>query len=257
MLMAFLTRLKGINMKLEIVKDSHPFVKKGQRFKVKRLCDDGSAVVKTGVSIPKKLYELDLKFSIDWSTIQSCFTQAAMDEDGSWWVYYVEPHIGGTLGDSAWGSDGTCSRIGQSELSETDLRKYWKHSLLKRPMIERPVNKFRIEAVGDAVVFQVLEMDERFRYKLDGTRTYDGSEMRVASAGSPEVLNVELVYLRGLENYLDDRASLFRCANKTSAIRLAEKLARSLIEWAEMYEGFSDYSTEVKSDYDGRFLTIT
>ena len=109
--------------------------------------------------------------------------------------------------------------------------------------------KFRIEAWGSVVLFQILEMDERFRRNW-GKPNYtfqpkDG--LTVVSCENPE-LRINEIYLRGTVNGMDGRVASLTFETKKDAEDYCQKVVNSLRDWARNWEGWGNEEIETDDD---------
>ena len=102
--------------------------------------------------------------------------------------------------------------------------------------------KFRLEVWGSTVLFQVLEMDERFRCgvydeQLDYTSKKSGGFV-VMSQDSPDLGNY-YICLRGLNKDRDDDVVQVKiCGGQKQAESYAQNIYTALRDWAENWEGW-------------------
>jgi hypothetical protein len=104
--------------------------------------------------------------------------------------------------------------------------------------------KFRLEVWGSTVLFQVLEMDERFRCrvydeKLDYISKKAGGFF-VVSQESP-YLGPKYICLRGLNKDRDDDVGQRKIyGGQREAESYAQNIYTALKDWAENWEGWGE-----------------
>lgn len=98
--------------------------------------------------------------------------------------------------------------------------------------------KFRLEVWETTIIFQVLEMDERFKH-IDNTFTSKNG-IEIWSHSSPELACETKIYLRGI--YKEDalRISFLECESKENAIKTKQNIIIALKDWAENWVGFKE-----------------
>ena len=69
--------------------------------------------------------------------------------------------------------------------------------------------KFRLEIWETTVVFQILEMDERFRRKSASPNVCDTGIMKVISDNNPAISD-DTIMLRGLHEEFDDNVVIYK-----------------------------------------------
>jgi len=128
--------------------------------------------------------------------------------------------------------------------------------------------KVRIELVGaNQILFQVLEMDERFRasesYKEHMLNSDEFKIFRsVSSMDNPAIggssdeygdgdINI---WLRGCLTSSDFRVTLWDSSSLNEALKFIIELKKALKDWAENWEGFQD--KEPKNVQESDNLTI-
>lgn len=94
--------------------------------------------------------------------------------------------------------------------------------------------KFRLETWGSIVLFQILEMDERFRRKW-GEPQYKFQPKDVLTVISCENpgLRINEIYLRGTLNGMDGRVASLTFKTKKEAEDYCQKVVNSLRDWAQ------------------------
>jgi len=115
---------------------------------------------------------------------------------------------------------------------------------------------YRLERWGNAVVFQVVAMDERFRSNQGkGQVKYFKSTngMRIKSFTSP-LLEYDEVYLRGYNSSGDEYVSSLQFKDKKEAEEYIEKVHDALADWSDNWDGWID--KEVIDINDGRVFTV-
>jgi len=112
--------------------------------------------------------------------------------------------------------------------------------------------KFRIEVwEGNQIVFQVLEMDERFRREREEHIFTASNGIRVKSYSHSAIYSrkeIKEVYLRGSETGMD---FLVTSATVASPERETARLKTALKEWAEKWKGWGEDSGK-----EGNILTV-
>ena len=105
--------------------------------------------------------------------------------------------------------------------------------------------KFRLETWGKSVVFQVLKMDDQFRYS-DDKGEQDGLNKFLATNGfgvlsqhSP-CLFANSVYLQGSDRGHDNMVRCISLTSNKSAEYYCQRLLTALSEWAKNWEGWGD-----------------
>jgi len=113
------------------------------------------------------------------------------------------------------------------------------------------------EFPGNYIVFQVLEMDERFRRKPEeGEKFYvysdnDGIDIEISSSEFPMIKQnilprkIYKVYLRGATINLDYNVSVYKSDSSKKDI---ERIKKALREWAEKWEGWDKEKEKNKDD---------
>ena len=103
--------------------------------------------------------------------------------------------------------------------------------------------KFRIEKIGDIqILFQVLEMDERFRRGEGGSDCqsfYCKNGLFVTSAGAPE-LKKPTIYLRGSDKKADYCAHLLSYSSLSERDEFFNKIIAALNDWANNWPGWGE-----------------
>lgn len=105
--------------------------------------------------------------------------------------------------------------------------------------------KFRLEVWKTSVVFQVLEMDERFRYAADkdgpdGLNRFESANGFSVSSQLSTCLFVNSVYLRGEDRSLDDLVRCILLSSHEEAEAYYSNVLYALRDWAENWEGWRD-----------------
>lgn len=107
-----------------------------------------------------------------------------------------------------------------------------------------PKLKFKLEVWESIVLFQVLEMDERFR-SLEGgpsLRYKASSGLTVVSVCSPGI-GSNTIHLRGEDTDDDLKPDTFTFDSPRRAEEYKQKALSALSEWAENWEGFQNKAT--------------
>lgn len=101
--------------------------------------------------------------------------------------------------------------------------------------------KFRLEVWGSTVLFQVLEMDERFRCNNENPFLEHTAKngICVYSEDIPFLaLSSASIYLRGRNICGDEYVSCSRQETDSEAYEFAQKIIEALKDWAENWEGW-------------------
>ena len=109
--------------------------------------------------------------------------------------------------------------------------------------------KFRLEVWDKTVVFQILDMDERFR-RLDGEWNKEfvsENWLNVMSEGSPMLTN-NVLFLRGVRDNNDCNAVSKSFLTREEANEYCQKVINSLLDWAENWEGWGNEEAETDDD---------
>lgn len=102
--------------------------------------------------------------------------------------------------------------------------------------------KFRLEVWENSVVFQVLEMDERFRNYANSFNAKN--KINIYSFHWVEISET-CIYLRGEKKDGDFDVCKLSFENAKDAEEFANKILVALKDWSENWEGFKD---EKKTD---------
>lgn len=101
--------------------------------------------------------------------------------------------------------------------------------------------KYNLSKFEKALVFQVLEMDERFRSKLDDEgisfRTKNG--MWVRSVCNP-VIDKGEIFLQGQTTELDGQVTIKHFDTNKQRDKFFDQMQGALADWAENWEGFRE-----------------
>ena len=115
--------------------------------------------------------------------------------------------------------------------------------------------KFRIEVWEKTVLFQILEMDARFRYR-GGPKDEKKYKVKISprhiqyveSLSCPEITDCRL-YLIGENKEKDHSIIQKQCNSVKSAFELKTDIIYALQEWAKNWEGFKkDKKEALKTD---------
>lgn len=96
---------------------------------------------------------------------------------------------------------------------------------------------------GNQLLFQVLEMDERFRRGKDGgTEVFKARNgWRVGSLDSPNIEPVgKTIFLRGRKLEKDKKATIITASFDRDAVALKSEIIAALQDWAVHWGGFQD-----------------
>jgi len=109
--------------------------------------------------------------------------------------------------------------------------------------------KFRLENWGKTVLFQVIEMDERFRAERDKKNIFHSEcGLVVGSFDAPgfDFDDNNLLYLRGYLKKCDDNVcvKIFYCEKDAKDYCL--KIICALRDWAENWEGWEENEADTK-----------
>jgi len=106
--------------------------------------------------------------------------------------------------------------------------------------------KFRIERWGNSIVFQVLEMDERFRSN-DGKNNYfvHPNGITIASIWGPE-LDDRYVHLWGNGEEEDNKVVVRVCDTEEEAVEYKRKVVVALKSFAKHWAGWEDDSDKIE-----------
>ena len=109
--------------------------------------------------------------------------------------------------------------------------------------------KFRLAWWGRTVLFQVLEMDERFRSLRDEKERIHRAQngLVIRSRACPH-LSTDNVYLRGVNEQWDDSVAQIEFDDDRKAMEHAENIIWALRDWAENWEGWGNEETETDDD---------
>jgi len=101
--------------------------------------------------------------------------------------------------------------------------------------------KYTLSKLEKALVFQVLEMDERFRSRADvgGILCRAKNEMWVRSMDTPEIRGVE-IFLRGESKEGDDSIEILEFDTNKQRDKIFNRIQEALADWAENWEGFQE-----------------
>lgn len=97
--------------------------------------------------------------------------------------------------------------------------------------------KYRLEKWERALVFQVLEMDERFRRKFPADELLTHDEVR--SFSCPEI-NYSFIFLWGTDKIGDMRVSHLRFDDNEKRDARFEEIHAQLADWAANWEGWKE-----------------
>jgi hypothetical protein len=117
--------------------------------------------------------------------------------------------------------------------------------------------KYRLIKLEKALVFQVLEQDERFRCPSSGSTSpaFNASNgVRVRSNDTPTLVASEStiteIYLRGHSRSNDYFPAQLRFSDNNSRDNAAVMIARALQEWAAGFAGFITLPPPATESYD-------
>lgn len=110
--------------------------------------------------------------------------------------------------------------------------------------------KYRLEIWETTVVFQVLEMDERFR---EQSYISTKGNLAIMSSVAPS-LDYETAWLRGYAKKLDNSVALLRFDTPLEAGDYYCRVHESLKNWAENWEGFQKEKPEPELPEENVFI---
>lgn len=110
--------------------------------------------------------------------------------------------------------------------------------------------KIRLEKQGNrAILFEVLEMDERFRSKVeDKMKKFEAKNgLKVISSFCPDS-NTKEIFLRGDDNECDDVVCISNCKTIKERDETYDKILEALRDWADNWEGWKEEKPPKKED---------
>jgi hypothetical protein len=114
--------------------------------------------------------------------------------------------------------------------------------------------KYRLEKWENALVFQVLEMDERFRSGNKGANSHRRpSRYNVTSYCAPSIIGSEVVHLRGSDKSMDLYISTHTFSSNKERDEYFDEIQDALADWAANWEGWRE-GEEVEAKEKGVFV---
>lgn len=109
--------------------------------------------------------------------------------------------------------------------------------------------KFRLEKFEKGLVFQVIEMDKRFRCSATDNSEFISSQLIVASSLCPD-LTTSKIYLRGSDYLNDFKIATIMFDNNEERDIYHNKVIVSLTEWSNNYIEFRKQQDPVNDSYE-------
>jgi hypothetical protein len=107
----------------------------------------------------------------------------------------------------------------------------------------KPKIKFRLEVWENILLFQILEMDERFRCdstEKDPKQFKARNGVVIASSVVPGLYIGKEVYLHGAHKASNKSAVSINMVSREKAEEYKEEILEALADWAENWEGWSE-----------------
>ena len=110
--------------------------------------------------------------------------------------------------------------------------------------------KYKLDIWGDTIIFEVLDMDERFRYKSEApSKSFEykaSNGMRVRSYLGPLFSSDNILYLRGFYTSEDHKVALLDCSLcSRNPQEIVKEIHQALEEWAANWEGWLEQESNV------------